>query len=296
MTIINPNVKGFPAPVIDPLTITPTASPQTITATGNTDGYSPITVNAVTASVDANIIPANIVNGVSILGVTGNYAGVIPSGTISISSNGTYDVSSYASAYVSVSGSTSKYTLYQRVKDDNNTDIGIVVGFRTDSSNNEYAVVCLNGNYRTDSTNTVKWWNTTAVLVDGLPQYNTLAIYESPETATFNCDKIVAQATTSGTTSPAVDFCRNSSFIIDNTTYYGQLPTVPEMLMIMSNYSTINSGDPSALNPLSNLYYYTSNQYSSASTVWGFSTTGAMSTRSKTTATHVVPILELPNS
>ena len=57
---------------IDSLTITPTTSEQVITATGGVDGYSPITVNAVTSSIDANITSGNIKSGVSILGVTGS--------------------------------------------------------------------------------------------------------------------------------------------------------------------------------------------------------------------------------
>lgn len=57
---------------IDSLTITPTTSSQTITASGGVDGYSPITVNAVTSSIDANITAGNIKSGVSILGVNGN--------------------------------------------------------------------------------------------------------------------------------------------------------------------------------------------------------------------------------
>lgn len=60
---------------IDSLSITPTTSQQTITASGGIDGYSPITVSAVTSSIDANIIAGNIKNGVTILGVTGNYTG-----------------------------------------------------------------------------------------------------------------------------------------------------------------------------------------------------------------------------
>ena len=62
-------------PSIDPLTVTPSTSQQTITASGGVDGYSPITVNAVTSSIDANITAGNIKNGVSILGVTGTYSG-----------------------------------------------------------------------------------------------------------------------------------------------------------------------------------------------------------------------------
>lgn len=69
-------VNGGPAqPVIDPLSITPTTSQQTITAPSGVDGYSPITVNAVTSAIDANITAGNIKKDVSILGVTGTYEG-----------------------------------------------------------------------------------------------------------------------------------------------------------------------------------------------------------------------------
>lgn len=59
-------------PVISSLNITPTTSAQTISAPSGTDGYSPITVSAVTASIDNNIVAGNIKSGVSILGVAGN--------------------------------------------------------------------------------------------------------------------------------------------------------------------------------------------------------------------------------
>lgn len=61
--------------IIDSLNITPTTSQQIITASGSTDGYSPITVEAVTSSIDANIVSSNIKDGVTILGVTGDYQG-----------------------------------------------------------------------------------------------------------------------------------------------------------------------------------------------------------------------------
>ena len=48
---------------------------------------------------DANLTPGNIKSGVTILGVTGNYA---PSGTLPISATGNKDVSGYAFAYIDV--------------------------------------------------------------------------------------------------------------------------------------------------------------------------------------------------
>lgn len=58
---------------IQSLSITPTTSQQTITATSGVDGYSPITVNAVTNAIDPNIVSSNIKNGVVILGKTGTF-------------------------------------------------------------------------------------------------------------------------------------------------------------------------------------------------------------------------------
>ena len=63
---------GSQTAVIDPLTVTPTTSQQVINATASVDGYAPVTVNAVTSSIDANIAAENIVSGVSILGVSGS--------------------------------------------------------------------------------------------------------------------------------------------------------------------------------------------------------------------------------
>jgi len=55
-------------------TVTPTTSKQTITAdSGKVLGT--VTVNAVTAAIDENIVAGNIKSGVTILGVTGSYSG-----------------------------------------------------------------------------------------------------------------------------------------------------------------------------------------------------------------------------
>lgn len=61
--------------VISPLSVTPSTSAQTITAPAGTDGYSPVSVSAVTAAIDANITAGNIKKDVQILGVTGTYEG-----------------------------------------------------------------------------------------------------------------------------------------------------------------------------------------------------------------------------
>lgn len=53
-------------------TITPTTSAQTVTPTSPYNGFSAVTVPAVTAAIDSNITAANIKSGVTILGVQGS--------------------------------------------------------------------------------------------------------------------------------------------------------------------------------------------------------------------------------
>ena len=88
--------------------VQPTTAEQTITPTAGSV-FSGGTVHAVTSSIDSNIQPENIKQGVAILGVTGTLSeGITPAGTIAINLNGTYDVTNYASAEVNV-GDTPDY-------------------------------------------------------------------------------------------------------------------------------------------------------------------------------------------
>ena len=64
-----------PAPTLENKTVTPTMSQQTITPGEGYDGLGTVTVNAVTAAIDENIVAGNIKDGVTILGVTGTYDG-----------------------------------------------------------------------------------------------------------------------------------------------------------------------------------------------------------------------------
>ena len=88
--------------------VQPTIAEQTITPTAGSV-FSGGTVHAVTSSIDSNIQPGNIKQGVAILGVAGTLEeGITPAGTIAINLNGTYDVTNYASAEVNV-GDTPDY-------------------------------------------------------------------------------------------------------------------------------------------------------------------------------------------
>ena len=64
-----------PDPTLENKTVTPTTSEQEIKAGDSYDGLGTVTVNAVTAAIDANIVAGNIKSGVTILGVTGSYTG-----------------------------------------------------------------------------------------------------------------------------------------------------------------------------------------------------------------------------
>lgn len=94
--------SGGGSAVIDELNVTPSTSAQTITPGEGVDGFAPVNVSAVDATIDANIVAGNIKDGVTILGVAGSYTGEPPTGTINITSNGTHNVSGYANASVAV--------------------------------------------------------------------------------------------------------------------------------------------------------------------------------------------------
>lgn len=107
------NILGINGSVIElqgeTKTVNPSTSQQTITPSTGKNGITQVTVGAVTSSIDNNIQAGNIKDGVQILGVTGTYEGQQPTGTISITENGTVDVSQYASAEVNVSGGGGDY-------------------------------------------------------------------------------------------------------------------------------------------------------------------------------------------
>lgn len=88
------------------VTINPSIEQIELYPNDDVDGISNITVNKITSSIDSNITPKNIKNGVSILGITGT-ADVVSVGEKTITENGTYyasndSLSGYNSINISV--------------------------------------------------------------------------------------------------------------------------------------------------------------------------------------------------
>lgn len=98
---------GFSSVVVDvkveheALDVTPTTSLQTFTAVDQYHGYSPVTIQAVTADIDSNIVAGNIKSGVTILGVTGSVT-ELKGQTKTITANGTYTPDSGYNGFTSV--------------------------------------------------------------------------------------------------------------------------------------------------------------------------------------------------
>ena len=229
-----------------------------------------------------------------------NSAGDVQSpvlGTKSIDTNGTYTAASdYLDGFSSVtvdvpSAPTKKYNLLDRVKNDSNNEIGTVSGFFTDANNVEYAVVCLDAQYRLASG---------YVMIPGgsynVPSYTNISLFSAKETATYNTDVIVA----SGYTSTACAHCRSKSFTIDNTTYYGQLPNIVEVIDIARQRENINTLDTSAgsysslIIPISTSIW-SSSKYSTTNS-YRVSGYGGVSSDNKGNEYFVVPVLEIPNT
>lgn len=194
-------------------------------------------------------------------------------------------------------GSGGKYQLLQRISDDNGNEIGTVSGFFTDSNDVEYAVVCLDAQYRKDA-----FWisSSSAGIVTNLPIYQNQSLWETKETATFNTQKILDFCVKKSTTSPACSHCRSKSFMIDNIVYYGQLPNIVELVDIVRVKTHINSLDISASDYASMIlqdeFKGSSNQWGS-SNCWIINNKGQVYDYGKTIGNlRVVPVLEIPNN
>lgn len=188
-----------------------------------------------------------------------------------------------------------KYAVLSRVKDDSNNEIGTVVGHHIDANNQKYAIVCLDAQFRLASGQ----YLSSNVAVTGLPQYANSSVYGAKETATFNCDKILAQATASELTSTAVSHCRSKTFMVDSVQYAGQLPTLMELLKILEFMTEVNAADTSA-SQYSSLVLSTSTSYWSSSQFsatlgWYVLSNGRTFNSSKNVNyCFVSPVLEIP--
>jgi hypothetical protein len=194
-------------------------------------------------------------------------------------------------------GSSGKYQLLERIKDDNNNEIGTVSGFFTDANDIEYAVVCLDAQYRNSSTQ----WISTGSTVTNLPVYNysTWGPWSTQETATSNCDLILAYCNANNYTSTALSHCRSQSFVIGGITYYGQIPNAVELQGIANNWIEITNADTSLSNyptlKLKNSIIWSSNQTSSTY-AWYLTDDARFANYLKTNNYMACPILEIPNS
>lgn len=129
--------------------VTPTTSQTVLSIPSNYSGLNAVTVNPVTSSIDANIVAGNIKKNVEILGVTGSYEGITPTGTLSISQNGTYDVTNYATADVTVSGGTG----YTEIPDYQVTDRSVDMGNQLFAGDLNRRQLVLSGNEFANITN-----------------------------------------------------------------------------------------------------------------------------------------------
>ena len=212
----------------------------------------------------------------------------------------TGNITTYATAIDNISGggSHTRYKLFDRVYEDSdsNAGIGTVCGFYKDSNSVEYAVVCLDATYRLAQGR----WAASDGAIPNMPLYGTWnSNVNGTETATENCNLILAD-----TASTAVSHCRSKSFTIGGTTYYGQLPNICELLMILGTHTILYNMDPTTSSAASGLnfvqygfpnYAWSSSQCN-AYLGWSIDTPGVMNSNTKTSDYFVCPILEIPNT
>jgi len=196
------------------ITITPSTSEQNFLPTSPYTGFGYVTVNAVTNSIDQNISPENIKKDISILGVTGEYEG---------------------------SGTSDKYNMFEVIKDDNDNNVGIVVGFTYDTNGNKVNAIV----YVADISVS---WSASSSTSPSINTWDTLSFIT--ETATDRTTTILTYQPRS-----TVSNCRNYTAVIDGVTYYGQLATYPQSYIIAGASTIINS-------IIDNLNYYNGNTVS----------------------------------
>lgn len=186
------------------------------------------------------------------------------------------------------------FSVLERVIDDNENPVGTVIGFHYDADGKEYAVIALDAKYRLAS----GAYLDANINVPDLPAYNDAGAYGAKETATFNCDKILA---VDGHASSAVSHCRAKKFTIDGTEYAGQLPTLMELLKIYEFMAEVNANDPSAtefadLVLKKNVAAWSSTKVNNYGSAWSMRTNGTTNNISETSQFFVAPVIEIPNT
>ena len=255
------------------------------------DWWTPYATN-ITSATQTGTAAENIASGGT--GLVNVGAVIEPTGSITITENGTHNVADYAEAVVNVPVPVvDKYKVGDRVNDDSNNPVGTVSSIFTDGNGQRYAVVCLDAVNRLASGQ----WLNSDVYNPNIPNYTTLLAWSAPETATTNTEAILNTAGTS----EACTHCRSKSFIIEGTTYYGQLPNLNEVAQIFIQRTIINNQDPTASSyssliiPASGKKTTSSTKYNDSSSHWYFQNTGGVSSGdSATNRGFVIPVLEIP--
>lgn len=193
-------------------------------------------------------------------------------------------------------GESKKYTLLQRIKDDSNNEIGTVSGFFKDSNDVEYAVVCLDSQYRlADGV-----YCSSNNYITNLQIVSDWRMWDWKDTATSNTQLILDYCSSVDATSSSCSHCRSLSFSIDGNVYSGQLPNIVELYDIAKNHTSINNLDTTAasynmLNFSNSRKMWSSSQFG-MTTAWAIDSTAAVTFFTKSQGNILVtPVLEIPN-
>lgn len=109
--------------------------------------------------------------------------------------------------------------------------------------NTEYAIVCLNAQYRIENNNSNATYCTGTV--SNQKYYTTIEdVWNTTDTATEINDALYTEKSTDAV---AINYLRtNFSFTIEGNVYKPQVPNIPELYSILNNFTVINNGDPTA--------------------------------------------------
>lgn len=191
---------------------------------------------------------------------------------------------------------TEKYPLFSRVKDDTNTDIGVVGAHFTDANNQKYAAVVLLSPAAYFSPTKLATANTSPG-IDVTPRYNDLSVYTTNITATQNTTAWYDKFITLTDPTTVLTDVRAINYTIENTTYHGQLPNVLEMLDIIKNKQQIETEIGSSVLDYTSLYWTSTVRGGSSSGAYYLNGTGGLissSTTANSTLKSLIAILEIP--